>query len=134
MKRSFNLAFSFILIAFIFVGCDKGSSVNPVAKSILGRWQLTGMRGGLTDGIIPLPEGTIVYTFSADGTYSVSPGIGSGNYQIIQQKSIFDGKMHPFLSFGSNTTGGGLVDIKNDTLSISDNHVESVSSTYVRLK
>ncbi len=124
-----------ILIAFIFVGCGKGSSVPPIAKSIVGRWQLTEERGGIGGGVIPLPDFTVIYNFNADGTYSVTPGIGgTGNYQVIQQKSIFDGKMHPYLSFGSNTTGGGLIDITNDTLSISDNHVDAISSIYVRLK
>jgi hypothetical protein len=132
MKKLLGLL---LIIAVAYASCKKNTTeftTGPVV--ITGTWQFVAARGGLTGGYIPIPNIYTTYTFNADSTYIFVPGQASGTFHIGRVKSIFDGQMHPYITFSGQTHNGGLIKIKNDTLTISDNHVEPFIAIYARIK
>jgi hypothetical protein len=133
MKKLIYFTPMFFILS-VYMTCKKDAVVQQPAQTIVGTWQLVAQKGGFTGGNLPIPNYVITYTFNADSTFQTNPAQRSGKFHITTQQSIFTGNMQPFLILSSGYDVSGLVDVKKDSLIISDNHVESVSSIYVRVK
>ncbi|MES2275587.1 MAG: hypothetical protein V4592_06170 [Bacteroidota bacterium] len=133
-KLTYILPFIFVVLV-LFTACKKSGKVQPPATvSVTGTWLLVAQRGGLTGGYIPMPAIPRAFTFNADSTYLYVPGQLSGTYHITQQKSIFTGAMEPYIIMSQgSTTSGGLIVTQKDTMVITDNHVEPISSIFARV-
>lgn len=121
-----------VFVISLVMACKKNKT-DPTS-SIFGTWQLVSAQGGFTGGPIPLPSYVITYTFKPDSTFSQTPSQRTGTFHITRHKSMFSDNMQPFITFSDSDAGGLLVTVKNDSLTLIDDHVEPVASTYLRVK
>ena len=125
-----------VLFTLVFFTCRKED--NSAANGIVGYWQFVSARGGFTGGQVIIPHGKELYNFRRDSTFNHTRNdtvLATGSYHIGSVKSIFTGSMAPCISF--NSTAGQpsvLFVIRNDTLTLTDNHVEPFASKFVRVK
>lgn len=131
-----KLLFLSLIIIAAATSCKKDGAptpTHPVAGPITGTWQLVAARGGLTGGFIPIPDIYTAYTFKTDSTYAYTLSNSGGTFHVGQVKSLITGQMQADISFSNPNAGGGLITLKNDTLTISDNHTEPYIGIYVRV-
>jgi len=130
-----KLLFLSLIIVAAATSCKKEGTakpITPVVGPITGTWQLVAARGGLTGGFIPIPDIYTAYTFKADSTYAYTLSNNGGTFHVGQVKSVITGQMQADISFSDPNAGGGLITLKNDTLTISTNHADPYIGIYVR--
>lgn len=117
------------------VACHKDNTVGG-PDSIFGSWLFVEARGGFTGKDVVKANGKTVFVFNRDSSYQSLRNdtlLSKGKFHIRAEKSIYNGAMVPSLAF-DNGPSGKLFTIKNDSLYLTDNHVEPYGALYVRLK
>ena len=136
MKKPVYLILS--ILTLVFSGCEKQESALNPDKQLNGEWIYIKAVGGFTgDHVIQAPAGSTI-VFSADRQYKKKLNgtmVEEGAYELIKLNSIFTGKRENAIKLsGSSFENARLVSIKNDSLWLSDNHVEPYGYLYIRLK
>ena len=135
MKKLFYLLPVFC-ISLLFFTCRKDGA-EP-SNSLTGKWRFVNAVGGFTGRAVINPKGVELYTFKADSTFTRTRNDtlqAQGYFHIGAEKSIFTGTMAANINFNSRAAISGLlISVKNDSLMLTDNHVEPYGYLYVRVK
>ena len=136
MKKPVYLILS--ILTLVFPGCEKHESAFNFDKQLNGEWKYIKAVGGFTgDHVIQAPAGSTI-VFSADRRYKKKLNgtmVEEGVYELIKLNSVFTGKRENAIKLvGSSFENARLVSVKNDSLWLSDNHVEPYGYLYIRLK
>lgn len=130
------LAFSILL----FFGCEKQEVKLSMDARLSGQWEYIKAMGGFTaNQLILPPAGTkITLIFSSDHKYKRNTNgqtVEQGVYDIIKVRSIFTGTEENAIRFNNFLTQAGqIIALKNDSLWITDNHVEPFRYLYIKMK
>ena len=135
MKKLFYIL-PVICLGLLFFACRKDGT-NP-SNNLIGKWKFVQAKGGFTGNTVINPKGIELYTFNADSTFTKTRNDtikAQGYFHIGAEKSIFTGTLAANISFNNkNAVSGLLVSVKNDSLVLTDNHVEPFGYLYVRVK
>ena len=123
------------LITFGLYCCEKENDISLQSK-LTGKWEWKSSVGGLTGTLTVLPTSKVILILNADKTFQLTSDgqlTDHGNYSIITISSIFTQKNETALDL-NNANNGRLIEIRNDSLFLTDNHVEPYRSLYLKVK
>lgn len=125
-----------ILLAF---GCEKQDEKPNLDQRLIGELEFIKAVGGLTGNQVILPPAGIKTTliFSSDHKYKKNNNAQTfeqGSYDLVRVISIFTGQPDDAIRFNDfSSQNGQIISIKNDSLWITDNHVEPFGYLYIKL-
>ncbi|HEY0670585.1 MAG TPA: hypothetical protein VGD22_20540 [Sphingobacteriaceae bacterium] len=131
------------LLAFFFLfiyGCEKQTGKPDLNQLLPGEWEFIKAVGGLTGNQVILPPAGTKTTliFSPDHKYKKNNNgqtFEQGSYDLIMVTSIFTGQPDDAIRFNDfSSQNEQLISIENDSLWITDNHVEPFGYLYIKLK
>jgi hypothetical protein len=151
MQRSFQTGcqwgmkkisvFTATLVALFFTACTKDNEQDDktVNDNLISSWQWVRTDGGVGDNIHETPASTgtsVVLIFTADHTfYEHANGTfrQAGTYKIEKQKCIHDHTMKSVIVTTPAAPSTMMIEyLRNDSLVLSDESADGVSSLYIR--
>jgi hypothetical protein len=126
-----------ILFILIFMlSCKKSQQGSPLSNNLVGKWRLNGEFGGFVGYLKFPPDYPYIYSFSPDGTYTISIKdslVMTGSYSITPKTSIRTQKVENFINYNSNISAE-YYQISADTLTFTgDYEGETIGSWYIRI-
>lgn len=109
-------------------------------ERLTGEWVFIKAVGGLTGKHIILPPAdsrtTLIFSNRTKFKINVNGNTTvQGNYKLIKVNSIFTAKEDNTINFVSSSREDiKLISIQNDSLWLTENHVEPYGSLYIRMK
>ena len=141
MKRKYLL----LILILPLVACSTSGTIDINNSDLVGAWNWTNTDGGIDFQIHETPESTgrtIQLVLNKNYTFSVIENgkeISTGTYQLIQKKSIYSGELERFIQFPISQHYSGIVTTgiikitEMDTLEISDNNYDGISSAFDKI-
>jgi hypothetical protein len=129
------------------ISCNSADETTINNSDLIGEWDWTLTAGGINGDINNTPASTgntihlilnnnYKFTVTKDGN-----AILNGTYKLSMKKSIYSGKMERFISLETidelylGFVKFGIVTIAQDqTLQISDNNPDGITSSFVKIK
>jgi hypothetical protein len=132
---------SFFII-IVITGCENES--QKIDPTLTGRWEWIRTEGGFNAHIHETPTTTgnsYLLKFAKDNKILISRNdttIFTGEYEIKKEESIYSGKVEDYIKnsgshYIQNLVISGILKLNNDTLTISDNAHDGLSSNYKRV-
>ena len=123
---------------FISLGCKKDNNLNPLNSQLAGNWVYLYQAGGITGKPTNFPASgtTSLLVLSGNQTYQTlvnNKVQTNGSYLLGNVKSYFTGADDNAIKFDSSADWQIIV-VKNDTLTISDNHADGYGTIYIKEK
>jgi hypothetical protein len=135
-----KIVYSLLALCVLVSGCEKLTEKPSLNQGLIGEWEFVKAVGGFTGTHVILPPANSKTTLIFGDYHQYKKNVDGGtveaeNYQLLKVRSIFTGEDDNAIKFiGSSWDDAKLISIQNDSLWLTDNHVEPYGSLYVRVK
>jgi len=131
-----NKILSTLLLVILLYSCKKDDDPKP-SESFTGQWKLVEQVGGIEGWNTRISADTVILLTLTNNSsfYRKFNGkiIGQGSYQISTQSSNFNDNSGRAISF-NNSALWQFINIKNDTLTLTDPYPDGFSLIYVKAR